>query len=195
MPYTLRVDHEYPSMGRDQIILTEPLRVPSDSVEQQTEAVEVNSRLQHEAQQAWNRREEPAYGKDGIPRWWVHTSYNEAKREPISDMFKTEPEPRQEVANPQSHREVTNHVSPKTGSEKIPADIIRLAKYINGLPKNTKGRQLLYPSYNCMRHDEKLDKEVGKRTGRLSQGSKLRPWLGDERLFSKEMWRYLTEFD
>ena len=66
------------------------------------------------------------------------------------------------------------------------------AIYINDLPK----RRNNLPSRNNLRRDANLKGEISRKTGFLMQekrGSKLRPWRGDHRLFTEEMWAWLTD--
>lgn len=83
----------------------------------------------------------------------------------------------------------------------IPPELIKMAAYINGLPRNPVGKKdgrIEFPSRNTLKKDARLVGEVSRKTGRLMldyRGGKLRVWYGDERLFDQRMWRYLTEED
>jgi hypothetical protein len=176
-------------MGQNPTMFTYRIRVPSESAHQHHEVVRINSGLQNQVQQAWNHQVAPIEDEDGEVRWWAQTSFAGPEPEPMSSMFvKRKPAMRQRntgSAVPNAPEVL------KATSAPIPVDVVNLAKHINSLPKTTKGARQ-YPSYHRLRYDNKLSKEVGRKDGRLSQRSKLREWMGDERLFSKDMWRYLT---
>jgi len=79
--------------------------------------------------------------------------------------------------------------------EPIPPEIQQLADYINRLPKKRGGGQK-FPSRNTLKRDPRLQGEVSRKTGCLrieARGSRLRKWVGDERLFEDRMWRFLTD--
>ncbi|GAB1730608.1 hypothetical protein NU195Hw_g9428t1 [Hortaea werneckii] len=53
-----------------------------------------------------------------------------------------------------------------------------------------------FPSRNTLKRDPKLKGAISRKTGCLlleKSGARLRGWWGDERLFSKGLWRFLTE--
>ncbi|KAI7340022.1 hypothetical protein KC315_g916 [Hortaea werneckii] len=53
-----------------------------------------------------------------------------------------------------------------------------------------------FPSRNILKRDPKLKGAISRKTGCLlleKTGARLRKWEGDERVFSKGLWRFLTE--
>jgi hypothetical protein len=75
----------------------------------------------------------------------------------------------------------------------IPSSVKEIAEYIDSLPKKKKDG---LPSRNKLRKDDRLRGEVNRKTGLLrieKRSSKLRPWKGDERLFSKKVWDWLCQ--
>ncbi|KAI6825291.1 hypothetical protein KC340_g10864 [Hortaea werneckii] len=53
-----------------------------------------------------------------------------------------------------------------------------------------------FPSRNVLKRDPNLKGAISRKTGCLlleKSGARLRRWWGDERLFSKGLWRFLTE--
>ncbi|KAI6825332.1 hypothetical protein KC340_g17544 [Hortaea werneckii] len=110
-----------------------------------------------------------------------------------------------------------------TQQHPIPADLLELAQYINDLPRNPRGRRrrstkppshshtaspfsslpssssepfAAFPSRNILKRDPKLKGAISRKTGCLlleKTGARLREWEGDERVFSKGLWRFLTE--
>ncbi|KAI6910793.1 hypothetical protein KC318_g3007 [Hortaea werneckii] len=53
-----------------------------------------------------------------------------------------------------------------------------------------------FPSRNMLKRDPKLKGAISRKTGCLlleKTGARLRKWEGDERVFSKGLWRFLTE--
>ncbi|KAI7211595.1 hypothetical protein KC333_g7587 [Hortaea werneckii] len=53
-----------------------------------------------------------------------------------------------------------------------------------------------FPSRNILKRDPKLKGAISRKTGCLlleKTGARLREWEGDERVFSRRLWRFLTE--
>ncbi|KAK4556475.1 hypothetical protein LTR86_006619 [Recurvomyces mirabilis] len=85
-------------------------------------------------------------------------------------------------------------------SEHIPEELAALAAHINALPKMRGGDigANEFPYRQTLKTDPLLRGQVSKKTGCLfleQRGGKLRQWLFDERLFTEEMWLYLTDPD
>ncbi|KAK3677346.1 hypothetical protein LTR78_002884 [Recurvomyces mirabilis] len=84
--------------------------------------------------------------------------------------------------------------------EDIPAEVAELAAHINALPKMRGGDigANEFPYRQTLKTAPLLRGQVSKKTGCLfieQRGGKLRKWLFDERLFTRELWLYLTDPD
>ncbi|KAI7232883.1 hypothetical protein KC330_g5687 [Hortaea werneckii] len=65
----------------------------------------------------------------------------------------------------------------------------------SSLPSSDKGFDT-FPSRNILKRDPKLKGAISRKTGCLlleKSGARLRKWEGDDRVFSKGLWRFLTE--
>ena len=79
----------------------------------------------------------------------------------------------------------TNNNNDSTPSDQTPPSFSSSSKGFN-----------TFPSRNMLKRDPNLKGAISRKTGCLlleKSGKRLRGWWGDERLFSKGLWRFLTE--
>ncbi|KAF2862164.1 hypothetical protein K470DRAFT_256147 [Piedraia hortae CBS 480.64] len=77
-------------------------------------------------------------------------------------------------------------------TRKISDDVLHLVAIINSLPLSRTAKYNGLPVRHALTHHPALYNEVSKRSGYLKvKESKLRPYYGDERLFSPRMWWFL----